>query len=129
AWREATWQDHAYVFQTMHSLESITFINANMSRRFLLPILDALLSLTRLRTIRLVSTEDIETIHTVLTRVLEMHWTGFLHVSVQDDLGSDPKTRDWQQRAMELVREANQEEERIRRGETLQFSVKLFHAE
>ncbi|KAF9183981.1 hypothetical protein BGZ50_003958 [Haplosporangium sp. Z 11] len=129
AWREATWQDHASVFHTMHSLQSITLINANMSRRFLLPILDALLSLTHLRILRLVSTEDIETIHTVLTRVLETRWAGLLHVSVQDDLGSDPKTRDWQQRAMELVREANQEEERIRSGEMLQFSVKLFHTE
>ncbi|KAG0211519.1 hypothetical protein BGX28_007743 [Mortierella sp. GBA30] len=129
AWREGTWQEHAAVFQRMKSLESVTLINTNMNRRFLVPILDALLSLDRLRCIRMVSTEDLETIKIALTHVLEMEWSGQLSVSIQDDLGSDPISRDWCAKAMDLVGKANMTEPRIANRNRLEFSVKLFRSE
>ncbi|KAG0364456.1 hypothetical protein BGZ54_007517 [Gamsiella multidivaricata] len=128
AWREGTWQEHAATFLRMRSLESFTMINANMNRRFLIPILDAVLSLDRLRLIRLVSTEDLETIKTVFTHILETTWSGRLAVSIQDDLGADPVSRDWCAKAKDLVRQMETlTETDVQRR--LDFDVHLFRAE
>ncbi|KAG9326941.1 hypothetical protein KVV02_001891 [Mortierella alpina] len=130
AWREGTWQEHAEVFARMRSLESVTMINTNMNRRFLVPILEALLSLARLRCIRMVSTEDLETIDVVLAHVLEVQWSGRLVVSIQDDLGSDPSSRDWCARAMDLVGKANLvASPQIGDRDRLDFSVNFFRSE
>ncbi|KAF9572281.1 hypothetical protein EC968_010072 [Mortierella alpina] len=130
AWREGTWQEHAHVFARMRSLESVTMINTNMNRRFLIPILDALLSLDRLRCIRMVSTEELETIEVVLAHVLEVQWFGRLTVSIQDDLGSEPGARDWCARAMDLVGKANlAAPPQIGDRNRLEFSVNFFRSE
>ncbi|KAF9951027.1 hypothetical protein BGZ70_001149 [Mortierella alpina] len=132
AWREGTWQEHAHVFARMRSLESVTMINTNMNRRFLIPILDALLSLDRLRCIRMVSTEDLETIQVVLAHVLEVQWSGRLAVSIQDDLGSDPGSRDWCAKAMDQVGKANLAARpllQVGDRDRLDFSVHFFRAE
>ncbi|KAF9110654.1 hypothetical protein BGX27_006047 [Mortierella sp. AM989] len=128
AWREGTWQEHAAVFQKMNRLESITMINANMNRRFLIPILDALLSLDHLRVIKLVSTEDIETIKIIFNHLLETQWSGQLIISIQDDLGATPVSRDWRVKAMELVSEANEKRTSSTQRQ-LDFDVKLFRSE
>ncbi|KAF9933652.1 hypothetical protein FBU30_004895 [Linnemannia zychae] len=130
AWRDGTWQEHAAAFQTMKSLETITWINPHMQRRFLIPILDVLLSLGRLRVIRLISADeddDTQVLQMVLTHILETRWSGQLIVSIQDDLGSDPLVRDWCVRAEESVRVANLED--AMRDRPLVFVVKLFRAE
>ncbi|KAF9090637.1 CXXC-type zinc finger protein 1 [Mortierella sp. AD031] len=128
AWREGTWQEHTAAFQTMKSLETITWINPHMQRRYLIPILDVLLSLDRLRTIRLISTdEDTQVLQVILAHVLETRWAGHLAVSIQDDLGSDPVVRDWCERAKESVRVANLDGGM--KGRPLVFVVKLFRSE
>ncbi|KAG0274851.1 hypothetical protein BGZ96_004064, partial [Linnemannia gamsii] len=131
AWREGTWQEHAAVFHTMKSLETITWINPHMQRRYLIPILDVLLlSLDRLRVIRLVSTgEDTDTqvLQMILTHVLETRWTGQLTVSIQDDLGADPLVRDWCTRAEEAVRVANLDD--AMKNRPLVFTVGLLRSE
>ncbi|KAF9909761.1 hypothetical protein EC991_008084 [Linnemannia zychae] len=131
AWREGTWQEHTAAFRTMKSLETVTWINPHMQRRFLIPILDVmLLSLERLRVIRLVSTEedeDTQVLQMILTHVLETRWTGHLIVSIQDDLGADPFVRDWSVRAEESVRVANLDD--AMKNRPLKFTVKLFRSE
>ncbi|KAF9135290.1 hypothetical protein BGW39_003715 [Mortierella sp. 14UC] len=131
AWREGTWQEHAAAFRTMKSLETITWINPHMQRRFLIPILDVmLLSLERLRAIRLVSTkedEDTQVLQMILTHVIETRWTGHLMVSIQDDVGADPFVRDWCVRAEESVRVANLDD--AMKNRLLKFTVKLFRSE
>ncbi|KAF8937354.1 hypothetical protein BGZ58_002849 [Dissophora ornata] len=129
AWREGTWQEHAAVFQRMRCLESITLINPNMNRRFLIPILDALLSLDRLQLIRLVSTEDIEAINMVFTHVLDTRWSGRLSVSIQDDLGADAVSRDWCAKATERVSKTNKVGPHTALQRQLEFDVKLFRSE
>jgi hypothetical protein len=129
AWREGTWQEHAAVFRTMKSLETITWINPHMQRRYIIPILDVLLlSLDRLRVIRLVSTdEDTQILQMILTHVLETRWTGQLTVSIQDDLGADPLVRDWCTRAEEAVRIANLDD--AMKSRALTFTVNLLRSE
>ena len=129
AWQEATWQEHATAFRTMKSLQTITWINPHMQRRFLIPILDVLLlSLDRLRVIHLVSTDDdTQVLQVILTHVLETQWTGQLTVSIQDDLGADPFMRDWCDSAKEAVRVANLDD--ALKSRPLVFVVKLFRAE
>ncbi|KAF9207497.1 hypothetical protein BGZ49_000312 [Haplosporangium sp. Z 27] len=126
AWREGTWQEHAGVFQRMTRLESVTLVNTNMNRRFLIPILDAILSLNQLNLIRLVSTEDIETIQMIFNHVLDTQWSGQLIVSIQDDLGSVPVSRDWSVKATELVSEANKNRGVLKK---LDLKVNLFRSE
>lgn len=129
AWQEATWQEHAAAFLTMKSLQTVTWINPHMQRRFLIPILDVLLlSLNRLRVIHLVSTDDdTQVLQMILTHVLETQWTGQLTVSIQDDLGADPLVRDWCDCAKEAVRVANLDD--AMKNQPLAFVVKLFRAE
>ncbi|KAF9173765.1 hypothetical protein BGX21_009372 [Mortierella sp. AD011] len=127
AWREGTWQDHAAAFQRMSCLESVTLINPNMNRRFLIPILDALLSLGHLKVIRLISTEDIETIKAIFNHTLESQWSGRLSISIQDDLGAAPVSRDWSVKVTELVSEANKK--RKAENEHLDFGINLFRSE
>ncbi|KAG0069651.1 hypothetical protein BGZ89_002382 [Linnemannia elongata] len=129
AWQEATWQEHAAAFLTMKSLQTITWINPHMQRRFLIPILDVLLlSLDRLRVIHLVSTDDdTQVLQMILTHVLETQWTGQLMVSIQDDLGADPIVRDWCDSAKEAVRVANMDD--AMKNQPLAFVVKLFRSE
>ncbi|KAF8937242.1 hypothetical protein BGZ47_009121 [Haplosporangium gracile] len=129
AWQEGTWQEHAAAFRTMKLLETITWINPHMQRRYLIPILDVLLlSLDRLRVIHMVSTdEDTQVLQMILTHVLETRWTGQLTVSIQDDLGADPSVRDWCVCAEEAVRVANLDE--AMKDRPLVFEVKLFRTE
>ncbi|KAG0371593.1 hypothetical protein BGX24_001451 [Mortierella sp. AD032] len=132
AWREGTWQEHAAAFLTMKSLETITWVNPHMQRRFLIPILDVmLLSLERLRVIRLITTEedeDTQVLQTILTHVLETQWTGQLIVSIQDDVvGEDPLVREWCAQAEESVRVANLED--AMRNRPLVFTVKSVRSE
>ncbi|KAF9126936.1 hypothetical protein BGX30_015014 [Mortierella sp. GBA39] len=129
AWQEATWQEHATAFRTMISLQTITWINPHMQRRFLIPILDVLLlSLDRLRVIHLVSTDDdTQVLQMILTHVLETQWTGQLMVSIQDDLGADPIVRGWCDSAKEAVRVANLDN--AMKSRPLAFVVKPFRAE
>ncbi|KAK3841307.1 MAG: hypothetical protein J3R72DRAFT_158301 [Linnemannia gamsii] len=132
AWREGTWQEHAAAFLTMKSLETITWVNPHMQRRFLIPILDVmLLSLERLRVIRLITTEedeDTQVLQTILTHVLETQWTGQLIVLIQDDVvGEDPLVREWCAQAEESVRVANLED--AMRSRPLVFTVKSVRSE
>ncbi|KAF9548134.1 hypothetical protein EC957_007162 [Mortierella hygrophila] len=129
AWQEATWQEHATAFRTMISLETITWINPHMQRRFLIPILDVLLlSLDRLRVVHLVSTDDdTQVLQMILTHVLETQWTGQLMVSIQDDLGADPIVRSWCDSAKEAVRVANLDN--TMKSRPLAFVIKPFRAE
>ncbi|KAG0034376.1 hypothetical protein BGZ81_005053 [Podila clonocystis] len=41
AWKNGTWQNHVSVFSGMVRLETLTLVNPNMSRKFMLPIVDA----------------------------------------------------------------------------------------
>ncbi|KAF9156767.1 hypothetical protein BG015_001631 [Linnemannia schmuckeri] len=129
AWQEGTWQEHAAVFRTMKLLETITWINPHMQRRYLIPILEVLLlSLDRLRVIHMISTdEDTQVLQMILTHVLETRWTGQLTVSIQGDLGADPSVRDWCTCAKEAVRVANLDD--AMKDRPLVFAVKLFRTE
>ncbi|KAG0260593.1 hypothetical protein BGZ95_004394, partial [Linnemannia exigua] len=132
AWREGTWQEHEAAFRTMKSLETITWVNPHMQRRFLIPILDVmLLSLERLRVIRLITMEEDEdtlVLQMILTHVLETQWTGQLIVSIQDDAKrEDPFVRDWCAQAEESVRVANLED--AMRNRPLVFTVNLVQPE
>lgn len=90
AWHDGTWQQHAAAFEGMRRLCSITLINSHMSRRFLIPVLEALLSLQRLKTIRLISTDGgMENVEMIFSHVLQSSWSGTLQIAIPDDL------RDW----------------------------------
>ncbi|GJJ69225.1 hypothetical protein EMPS_01571 [Entomortierella parvispora] len=86
AWRDGTWQQHAAAFEGMKQLRTITMINSHISKRFLAPILDALISLRSLKVIRLISTEDdVENVEAIFSHVIQSSWSGTLDITIQDD--------------------------------------------
>ncbi|KAG0349514.1 hypothetical protein BG005_010949 [Podila minutissima] len=72
AWKHGTWQNHVSVFSGMVRLETLTLVNPNMSRKFMLPILDAVLALERLRLVHVVALEqDIENVDAIFLQVCQ----------------------------------------------------------
>ncbi|KAF9432259.1 hypothetical protein BGZ76_011061 [Entomortierella beljakovae] len=127
AWHEGTWHEHATAFQRMKRLESVTLINANMSRNYLIPIIVSLLSQQKLKRVQLISTDGIEIIKIIFSHILDIQWLGQLVILIQDDLGADPVSRDWCVRAKERVAEENGR--RAASQGLLDFEVKLFRSE
>ncbi|KAF9299955.1 hypothetical protein BGZ74_008462 [Mortierella antarctica] len=75
AWKHGTWQNHVSVFSGMVRLETLTLVNPNMSRKFMLPILDAMLALERLRLVHVVALEqDIENVDAIFLQVVRSKW-------------------------------------------------------
>lgn len=117
AWRDGTWQQHAAAFEGMKQLRTITMINSHISKRFLVPILDALISLRSLKVIKLISTEDdVENVEAIFSHVLQSNWSGTLDITIQDD------PRDgWAIWCTKAKRRAA--------GHTLELKTRLFQAE
>ncbi|KAG0045553.1 hypothetical protein BGZ83_009247 [Gryganskiella cystojenkinii] len=112
AWHDGTWQEHAAVFEGMRRLRVVTMINNHMSKRFLIPVLEALFALESLNTIRLISTEDeLENLDMIFDHILQSNWSGTLEVAMQDDLGADPVTRDWCVKATRRLQEEEQRQQ------------------
>ncbi|KAG0345098.1 hypothetical protein BG004_003962 [Podila humilis] len=91
AWKNGTGQNHARVFEQMTLLESIQIVNPNMSRKFMVPIVDALLGLRSLRLLHVVLLElDIENVDAIFRHVIatnDWHGTLRLTLKVEPELG------------------------------------------
>ncbi|KAG0094979.1 hypothetical protein BGZ93_006492 [Podila epicladia] len=75
AWKNGTWQNHVNVFSGMVRLETLTLVNPNMSRKFMLPILDAVLALETLSLVHVVALEqDIENVDAIFLQVVTSKW-------------------------------------------------------
>lgn len=105
AWKHGTWQHHVRVFSGMVRLETLTLVNPNMSRKFMQPILDAVLALERLQLVHVVALEqDIENVDAVFKHVVTSKWSyghgRTLKISLKDDHRHDilRTSRGWHRR-------------------------------
>ncbi|KAG0335242.1 hypothetical protein BG000_007677 [Podila horticola] len=109
AWKNGTWQNHVSVFSGMVRLETLTLVNPNMSRKFMLPILDAVLGMERLRLVHVVALEqDIESVDAIFLHVVAPRWNSNsnrkLKISLKDDR-HDMYLRAMSRRSLHRVRE------------------------
>lgn len=100
AWKHGTWQHHVQVFSGMVRLETFTLVNPNMSRKFMRPILDAVLALERLEQVHVVALEqDIENVDAVFKHVVTSKWHGHsgrrLKISLKEDHRHDMLRTPW----------------------------------
>ncbi|KAF9969297.1 hypothetical protein BGZ73_008397, partial [Actinomortierella ambigua] len=178
-----TAREHAQAFGTMRQLESLTLIHPAIRRPFLVPLLETLVQLPRLRALFLAATDDMECVEMIVEYLLHQplptissssspattmttkaanaspvtsvssastspssslassprpiatpllqsrtpltatamatatavkaqetamplttrRWQGRLEIAIQDDLGANPRRRDWRQRVLDSV--------------------------